>query len=213
MIDTLRHVKGVTSSLSSCQPGVGVPVRHTLPVMPATTPVPSSIAGRRVLLRRAEPDDRPALAAMYATPEVLRWWGREPLDDPDYLSGHLTDEQTAYFAVLLDGAVAGAIEYHEETTPDFRHAGIDVALHPRWHGQGLGTDTVGTLARWLVTAGGHHRLTIDPAAANTAAVRCYRRVGFQPVGVMRRYWRDPSGVWQDGLLMDALAEEVLAATS
>jgi len=28
------------------------------------------------------------------------------------------------------------------------------------------------------------------------------------VGVMRRYWRDPEGVWQDGLLLDLLADEL-----
>jgi len=55
---------------------------------------------------------------------------------------------------------------------------------------------------------GHHRLVIDPAAHNVAAIRCYRKVGFRPVGVMRRYWRDPSGEWRDGLLMDLLAEEL-----
>jgi len=25
---------------------------------------------------------------------------------------------------------------------------------------------------------------------------------------MRRYWRDPEGVWQDGLLLDLLADEL-----
>jgi aminoglycoside 6'-N-acetyltransferase len=29
--------------------------------------------------------------------------------------------------------------------------------------------------------------------------------GFKPVGLMREYWRDPDGVWRDGLLMDLLA--------
>jgi len=28
------------------------------------------------------------------------------------------------------------------------------------------------------------------------------------VGVLRRYWRDPQGVWQDGLLLDLLADEL-----
>lgn len=54
-------------------------------------------------------------------------------------------------------------------------------------------------------------MTIDPAADNAAAVRCYTKVGFQPVGVLRRYWRDPTGAWRDGLLMDLLAEELTPA--
>ena len=69
-------------------------------------------------------------------------------------------------------------------------------------------DAVRTLARWLIDERGHHRLTIDPAVANEPAIRAYEAVGFKRVGVMRRYWRDPEGVWQDGLLLDLLADEL-----
>jgi aminoglycoside 6'-N-acetyltransferase len=34
---------------------------------------------------------------------------------------------------------------------------------------------------------------IDPAADNTAAIRCYASVGFRPVRVMRHYERDAHG--------------------
>jgi aminoglycoside 6'-N-acetyltransferase len=52
------------------------------------------------------------------------------------------------------------------------------------------------------------RLTIDPAADNVPAIRSYTKVGFRPVGVLRRYERGPGGDWHDGLLMDLLAEEL-----
>jgi len=55
---------------------------------------------------------------------------------------------------------------------------------------------------------GHHRLTIDPAADNLAAIRAYEKVGFRTVGVMREYWRAPDGTWHDGLLMDLPAAEL-----
>ena len=54
----------------------------------------------------------------------------------------------------------------------------------------------------------YRRLVIDPAADNAAAIRCYRKVGFRPVGIMRQYERGPDGSWHDGLLMDLLAEEL-----
>ena len=76
------------------------------------------------------------------------------------------------------------------------------------HGQGLGTDAVRTLARWLVRDRRHRRVTIDPAVDNPAAVRAYEKAGFKPVGVMREYWEDPSGVRHDGLLMDLLESEL-----
>ncbi|WP_030984582.1 GNAT family N-acetyltransferase [Streptomyces sp. NRRL S-1813] len=112
-------------------------------------------------------------------------------------------------AVLFDGEVIGAIQFSEETDPEFRHAGIDIFLTAKRHGQGLGTDAVRTLARWLIHERGHHRLTIDPAADNTAAIRSYRKAGFKPVGIMRAYGRDyRTGGWADGLLMDLLADEL-----
>jgi aminoglycoside 6'-N-acetyltransferase len=69
---------------------------------------------------------------------------------------------------------------------------------------------VATLARHLVDDREHHRIVIDPAADNAAAVRCYTAVGFRPVGLMRRYERDPvTGQWHDGLLMDLLADDLV----
>jgi aminoglycoside 6'-N-acetyltransferase len=40
---------------------------------------------------------------------------------------------------------------------------------------------------------------------------CYghERLGFKPVGVMRRYERAADGTWHDSLLMDLLADELL----
>jgi aminoglycoside 6'-N-acetyltransferase len=68
------------------------------------------------------------------------------------------------------------------------------------------------LATYLIDDFGHHRLTIDPAAANTAAntaaIHCYTKVGFRPVGLMRRYERGSDDTRHDGLLMDLLATEL-----
>lgn len=100
------------------------------------------------------------------------------------------------------------IQWYSEEEPDYRHAGIDLFLAPTVHGGGLGTDAVRTLARHLVDACGYHRLVIDPAADNTAAIRCYEKVGFRQVGIMRQYERGPDGTWHDGLLMDLLAAEL-----
>jgi len=55
---------------------------------------------------------------------------------------------------------------------------------------------------------GHHRITIDPAAANERAIRSYTKVGFRPVGVMREYERGTDGRYHNGLLMDLLRHEL-----
>jgi aminoglycoside 6'-N-acetyltransferase len=161
--------------------------------------------GPHVRLRPRTPADLGALAAILAEPSVRRWWGEtrpgdlDPPDDGDLL------------VVEVKGAVAGLIQYAEVDDPQYRSAGIDIVLGGAWQGQGIGRQAVGRLVRHLIEVRGHHRLTIDPAAANERAIRCYAAVGFAPVGVMRQYERGEDGSWHDGLLMDLLAADWRAA--
>ena len=165
------------------------------------------LVGRLVVLRPATDADVPELAAIRRTPEVYaRWRGGEDLEAET--RDDLADGDSVVYAILLDGRVVGSIQYSQENEPDYRHASIDIYLDPSVRGRGLGTDAVRTLARYLVTVGGHHRITIDPAVDNEAAIRSYAKVGFRPVGVMRRYERDADGTWHDNLLMDLLADEL-----
>jgi aminoglycoside 6'-N-acetyltransferase len=165
------------------------------------------LEGPRVRLRRLHGDDRPALREILAQPEVARWWDTADADAAadEWL---IEDGDSVGFAIELDGRTIGSIQYAEENEPGYRHAGIDLFLDRDHHGQGFGPEAIRVLARYLIDVRGHHRLTIDPAAANERAVRAYARVGFRPVGVMRRYERGPDGTWHDGLLMDLLADEL-----
>ncbi len=92
---------------------------------------------------------------------------------------------------------------------DYRHGGLDIFVAPAFHGRGLGREALRLAARWLIEERGHHRIIIDPAAANARAIAAYAAIGFKPVGVMRRYERSPDGAWHDGLLMDLLADEFI----
>jgi aminoglycoside 6'-N-acetyltransferase len=159
-----------------------------------------TLRGELVTLRPLEAADRDDLRRIVGTPEVAAWWGPQADEFPD------DEPESTRFAIVVDGEVAGLVQYGEETEPDFRHAWIDVFLDPARHGRGLGTDAVRTLLRHLLDDLGHHRVTIDPALANEAAIRSYEKAGFERVGVMRRSWRDPQGVWQDSLLMEHVRE-------
>jgi aminoglycoside 6'-N-acetyltransferase len=167
------------------------------------------LRGDRVVLRTVTADDVDALVAVFAEPAVAKWWhgydrvrvAREMVDD--------IDPADTVYVVDVDGDVAGVIQTHEELEPDYRRAGIDIALGTRWHGTGVALDALRTLARDLVEARGHHHLTIDPALENTRAIACYRKVGFRDVGVLRSNERGPDGAWHDTLLMDLVAGDLL----
>jgi RimJ/RimL family protein N-acetyltransferase len=160
------------------------------------------LPGTLATLIPVRPGHTADLVRIRRTPAVFERWSEIedgfPFDDPEAVG----------FAVLVDGAVRGIVQYSEETTPMYRHAGIDIFLDPAVHGRGVGREAVWLVADHLIGERGHHRLVIDPAADNEAAIRCYASVGFRPVGLMRQYERGPDGSWHDGLLMDLLASEL-----
>jgi len=149
-----------------------------------------------VALRPMARSDAEALLAMHETPGVREWWGAPVEGFP------FEDEDATRFTVLVDDRVAGLIQFYEEDDPEFRHASIDVFLDPAVTGRGHGTTAIRLLVRHLFEERGHHRITIDPAVDNAAAVRSYGKVGFRPVGTLEAAWRDQDGTWRDLLLME-----------
>lgn len=134
----------------------------------------TEIHGDVALLRPVTLDDGPELRRSFATPEVKARW----VEDCDVPGWPQSASGETRYAIMLDGAVVGLIQSWEERDPDYRHAGIDIA--------------------------------VDPAADNAVAIRCYTKVGFRPVGVLRAYERDPNAsTWHDGLLMDLLASDLV----
>ena len=142
-----------------------------------------------VRLRELAAEEEPALRALLAEPEVARWW----VD-----GGYRADSG---WAVAVDGRLAGWLEHHEESYEWYPHVAFDLVIASSLHARGYGRRAL-RLAVESFRARGHHRFTVDPNAANERAIRCYRAVGFEPVGIMRAYERDPAGGWSDGLLME-----------
>jgi aminoglycoside 6'-N-acetyltransferase len=167
------------------------------------------LRSERVVLRAVRDDDLAPLVAMLAEPDVARWFGRW---DAARVRRDLLAPQDdeAVLAIEVEGAVAGMLLVGEETMPDYRHASLDIALAGAHQARGVGPEAMRLAIEHMIEARGHHRFTIDPAAANERAIRAYEAVGFRPVGLMRRYERGLDGTWRDGLLMDLLAEEYRA---
>lgn len=161
----------------------------------------------RIAVRPATETDRAVIVAIRSAPEVHARWGGE--DQDEEFDEAMQDDELAFYVIVLDGAVVGAIQWTEEQDPQYRSAGIDIFVGSDHHGQGIGTAAVRLVCAHLIDDVAHHRLTIDPAADNGAAIACYSKVGFKPVGIMRQYERGSDGTFHDGLLMNLLAGEFI----
>lgn len=152
----------------------------------------------RVGLQPLDAGHADALRELRTDERVSRWWG--PLED----AFPLADEPTAVrYAIVVDDAVAGMVQFTEENDPDYRHAMVDLFVGDEFQNRGVGTEALESVIAVLMNERGHHRVTIDPSTGNPAAIRCYEKAGFRHVGVMEKCERDPwSGGWKDALLME-----------
>jgi aminoglycoside 6'-N-acetyltransferase len=165
-----------------------------------------TLQGKRVSLRPLEEADLERFWEMIQEPEVFPWWGNDTRED---LHEYLTDQENVIWAIEQGSEMIGVIQYYEEKEEDYRHAGMDILIDTSHQGQGLGSEALAVVARYLFEDKGHHRLIIDPAVANERAMASYKKVGFKPVGIMRKAEKDPrTKEWRDALLMDMLKGEL-----
>jgi aminoglycoside 6'-N-acetyltransferase len=147
-------------------------------------------------------EDAGALRAIRTDPAVERWW--DPLE-PDFPLGD--EPEATRLTIHHEGEIAGMVQFGEELEPKYRHASIDIFVAPSHQGRGVCTEAIGLVVEYLLHERGHHRITIDPAVDNAAAIACYAKAGFTPVGVMRLAERDADGRgWHDSLMMELVVE-------
>jgi aminoglycoside 6'-N-acetyltransferase len=165
------------------------------------------LRGELVRLRPVVEGDRERLLTIRRTEAVRCRWRGDDLDAE--FDDALRDDELVQLAICTErDGVVGLIQFAEETDPEYRSASIDVFVDPAHHRRGYASDAIRALVLHLFHELGHHRLTIDPAAGNAAAIACYTRVGFRPVGIMRQHERQADGTWADALLMDMLASDL-----
>jgi aminoglycoside 6'-N-acetyltransferase len=107
------------------------------------------------------------------------------------------------FALLVEGVPAGALQYWEESDPHSRCADVDILIGPDHQDRGLGTEAMRLILRHPVEDRGHHRITLSTAVDNARAIHVYEKIGFRPVGIMRKVRLDArTEEWEDELLME-----------
>ncbi len=154
------------------------------------------LADGDIVLRPLRAGDEAALERILAEPEVREWWPAA-----DYVPER-------GWVIEVAAEPGGWLEYHEEDHHWFPSVSFDIFITARLHGRGIGRRAL-RLGIDHFVAKGHHRFTLDPNARNERAIRSYRSLGFEPVGVMRAYERRPEGGFDDALLMELILHDAL----
>lgn len=109
-----------------------------------------------------------------------------------------------FFIVERDAPTAVGFALLTDISPQHRRAGLSIAIpDPARRGRGHGGDALRAVLDYAFRDLGLERVELDVLTENEAAVRLYRRVGFQDEGVRRRYFY-VDGDFRDVLSMAAL---------
>src|SRR5947208_2528153 len=125
------------------------------------------------------------LRELHEQPGVLEWWGPMepgfPFDEPE----------SQRYAIVVDGEVAGLIQWGDDSYEETRHAYVDIFVGDDYAGRGIGTEAIHQMLRTLNEQHGYQRVILDPAVENERAIRSYEKAGFKRVGVLTRSYREP----------------------
>lgn len=159
-------------------------------------PVPPLIETPRLLLRRVEAEDLPALMQVSGDEAVTQylpyatWRG---LDDAQAWFERMQALQASgdtLQLVVVDKALGQAIG----TCLVFRHdamsarAELGYVLGRAHWGRGVMHEALQALLAWALDAGGLRRLEAEVNPANTASVAVLQRLGFTQEGRLRQRW-------------------------
>lgn len=164
---------------------------------------PIELTGEGLVLRTTHPEDAAELRRIRLEPEISRWWDEPEENFPMDLDADLTR-----LTILAADEIVGMVQFGEEPDPKYRSASLDIFISAARQRRGFASEALRLVAAHLTSERGHHRLVIDPAADNEAAIACYSKLGFRAVGRMRRSERDgDGGGWHDQLLMELVAPD------
>ena len=180
----------------------------------------SILVGERVRLRGVREDDLPTLAKWEMDPgrmttlsnwvapsseaaakERIAKWSANEKDDLGFAVETLEDPPVLVGNIGLWGA-----------RPKDRCATLGIALGREYIGRGYGTDAMRVIVGYGFREMGLHRIQLEVAPFNPAAIRAYEKAGFAEEGRHRESILH-DGRWYDEVLMSILDHEWAASRS
>jgi putative acetyltransferase len=166
----------------------------------------SGTAASGVRVRGSTREDARALWEIYSCPGVIRGTLQLPYQSFDEIERRLADTPPTSRRLVaeVDGRVVGVLGLDVGRGRRAHAAALGMMVHDDFQGRGVGTALMAAAVelaeRWL----GLHRLELEVYPDNAAALRLYRKFGFEEEGRKRRYaLRD--GEWLDVVCMARLA--------
>lgn len=156
-----------------------------------------------IVIRRAEPEDYRGVQRIHALPRAV--WGTLQLPYPSAQAWRKRLEKQAgnHYGLVAcaQNEIVGSLGLVvAERSPRRWHAAeIGMAVADEWQGRGIGSAllkaAIDLADRWLNL----RRLELTVYADNAAAIRLYKKFGFEVEGLLRRY------AFRDGVFVDSYA--------
>jgi RimJ/RimL family protein N-acetyltransferase len=185
------------------------------PVDGASRPTAPEIRTERLVLSVLEEGDAADLLAYRALPDVSRFqtWEPSTTDDARGFIGRVKDvafdTPGAWFQFGIrlreGGRLVGDLGVHAPFD-DSRQAEVGVSLDPTHQGQGLATEALAGVLRYLFEACGKHRVFASVDPRNAASIALMERVGMRQEAHFRQsLWF--KGEWADDLVFAVLESD------
>ena len=142
------------------------------------------LTGKRLVLRALEPPDAPALQELKNSPAVYRYLPtflfEQKYEDPALVIERLYSEgfaESIILGVFLDGGFCGLAEMYGHR-PEIRKISVGYRLLERCWGQGIATEALGLLVRYLYGETDIEIITASTMIENGASASVLRKNGF-----------------------------------
>lgn len=150
----------------------------------------------RALNREA---DLPAIVDLHNDRSVVYGTLQIPFASQDFWAARLeSDWATRFLVATVDGFLVGAAGFHVGSERTVRSGTLGMAVRGEYQGRGVGKALMEAIVDLADNWYNLRRLELEVYADNAAGIALYKKFGFEPEGLYRRY------AFRDGQYVDAL---------